>query len=372
MSDRSVLLVVSGNTYPADQWDHHTARIWFELLKGFDELHVFARAQDQRFHTVSRAKLTLHLIPRGPARMLTFVISSWWLWMVAKKVQPTHVVAQSATHGGLAAVTLGRSGRWPVFVEVHGEYYLAASASSPLVYRFFYKPVAGWVMRRASRIRSLSPQMTEELGAVYGRAILNKVAEVPNRVDLMVFSPPKQDHASDGMLRVVSVGALNVNKNHRQLMRDLVAGTTPCELTVVGEGPEQEHLRREAAELGFSLHLPGRLTHPELAAVLRNQDVYVHYARSEAVPRSVLEAMAIGLPVVVTPVGYTGGIVVTGETGLRLGEGEAGTLENALIILQDHAAREHLGRNARRRVEQHHEWITTFELYRKAIFEMPR
>ena len=57
------LLIISGNTFPVDDWSHHTVSLWREFASVFTEVHIFARSQRQRFETASHENIYLHLIP---------------------------------------------------------------------------------------------------------------------------------------------------------------------------------------------------------------------------------------------------------------------------------------------------------------------
>ena len=83
-------------------------------------------------------------------------------------------------------------------------------------------------------------------------------------------------------------------------------------------------------------------------------DVYVHAARAENLPITILEAMACGLPVVASAVGGIPELVVEGETGLLVPRGDAGALADALAgLLGDAERRAALGRAGRARVLEH-------------------
>jgi glycosyltransferase involved in cell wall biosynthesis len=74
-------------------------------------------------------------------------------------------------------------------------------------------------------------------------------------------------------------------------------------LTIVGDGSLQEDLRSRVEHLGLeeSVRLVGQ--HPDVKRFLQSSDIFVLLSESEGMPISMLEAMACGLPVVVTRVG---------------------------------------------------------------------
>jgi glycosyltransferase involved in cell wall biosynthesis len=111
---------------------------------------------------------------------------------------------------------------------------------------------------------------------------------------------------------VVSVGRLVPIKGLDVLVRACAprAGDpAPLQVVIVGDGPERERLRRLAERLRVPLRLPGVVPREEVNAWLRRGDVYAQPSRTlpngraEGMPLAALEAVAAGLPVVVSDSG---------------------------------------------------------------------
>jgi glycosyltransferase involved in cell wall biosynthesis len=98
---------------------------------------------------------------------------------------------------------------------------------------------------------------------------------------------------------------------------------------VAGDGPEREPLERLAAGSGVEL-LGVRNDIPDLMAAA---DAVALTSEAEALPMSVLEAMASARPVVVTDIGGTAEAVVHGETGFLVPPGDADAVARALLEL---------------------------------------
>ncbi len=88
------------------------------------------------------------------------------------------------------------------------------------------------------------------------------------------------------------------------------------ELTYYGDGPDREALASRAAEsgLGDRVRLAGFVADRD--AIYANVDLYVHASRRESMSNSVIEALASGIPCIVTDVGGMSEAVVDGECGL--------------------------------------------------------
>ncbi|UFS69930.1 glycosyltransferase family 4 protein [Geomonas sp. RF6] len=369
---KTVLFHVSGNQYDPFPATHHTRRIWEELSRGVDEYHLVARGRINSYQHSVHGKIHLHLLPAWGRRMWVFFLLSWALPFFVLRYRPTHLVAQCPVLGGLAASACSKLFGIPLFMELHGVHYFVptteriASRLEHLCYRLL-SPIS---FAAAQKIRSLSEHMTQELRRVYGAGAVEKAVVVPNRVDLKVFSRAKDCYSIEGAVRIVMVGSFYPVKNQLALVEALHRCGIDFRLSLVGAGPLKGAIVELAQKLGIAdrLEIHQNLSHAQLADLLVRHDLYVHYSLAEGVPRAVLEAMAAGLPVVSTPVGYINGVLVHGENALLLQEPWGDDLCATLgRLLESQPLRESLGRRARRTIEEKFEWHRVFALYRREI-----
>jgi glycosyltransferase involved in cell wall biosynthesis len=155
-------------------------------------------------------------------------------------------------------------------------------------------------------------------------------------------------------VRVCSIARLDAPKDHVTLLEAcarIEAGEWTLEL--VGDGPLEGELRARAGALGIAgkVRFLGYKNDP--AGVLGGAQMFALSSRSEAFPRSVLEAMRAGLPVVASDVGGVREAVAHGETGLLVPPGDAEALRAAIARLAgDASLRRVFGDAARRVYEQ--------------------
>jgi glycosyltransferase involved in cell wall biosynthesis len=126
-----------------------------------------------------------------------------------------------------------------------------------------------------------------------------------------------------------------------------------AQLAIVGEGPDLHQLCEQARELGVAhaVHFLGPTTDP--LGALRAMDVFVHPSWAEAFPYVILEAMALGRPIVASDVGGVGEAIVSRESGLLVTPRDARALASALVeLLGDRQRAARLGRGALSRSEQ--------------------
>jgi glycosyltransferase involved in cell wall biosynthesis len=175
--------------------------------------------------------------------------------------------------------------------------------------------------------------------------------------------------------RLVMVARFEPQKDHATLLRALSGlRQHEWELDLIGDGPllrEVEHLcgeleiSRRVRFWGQRLDVDGRLAEAQVCLLISNW---------EGFPRSILEAMRAGLPVIASRVGGIGESVVDGETGFLVGRGDVELLRSRLErLLLDGELRRRLGAAGRTRYEQHftlgHTVAKTLAVYHQVLAE---
>jgi glycosyltransferase involved in cell wall biosynthesis len=112
----------------------------------------------------------------------------------------------------------------------------------------------------------------------------------------------------------------------------------------------------------------------EQRELLAAADVYLQPSlpgRGEWMPRTILEAMAMRLPVVASSVGGISDVIQHGRNGMLVPPGDIEQLHLALVELSRHAdLRDRLGSEARQDVTAHYGWKEGFERYRDALYSL--
>jgi len=142
--------------------------------------------------------------------------------------------------------------------------------------------------------------------------------------------PPRRD----GLVRVVFLGQLVERKGVDVLIEAFARLGVPAELLLAGGDWNAtgypEKVRRLARSLGAAHRIHFENHRQDVGAVLSTADIFVLPSRSDARPRSIIEAMSLGLPVVASDVGGIPSLVLHEQTGVLVPAGDAGALAAAL------------------------------------------
>lgn len=150
-----------------------------------------------------------------------------------------------------------------------------------------------------------------------------------------------------------AIGRIYRLKNHLALIEAFAAAfdaTPEARLVIVGPG-DPRPLAAHAASLGIGERVV--LTGPrnDIPEVLAAFDAFVHPALAESFGMVIIEAMAMGLPVLSTPVGIAPEVIEPPTTGLLTSGSDAAALERGLLsLLELRPSWPHMGASARRHV----------------------
>lgn len=124
---------------------------------------------------------------------------------------------------------------------------------------------------------------------------------VPSVVIPNFIAPPSTRSVGPPLGDLVTVGSLEITKNHRFLLEVLAranqAGRT-LTLDIFGDGSCRRDLERLTTSLGLTDHVRFRGFRPDVRDLLPRYKIYVHASYSEALPLAIIEAMSVGLPIV--------------------------------------------------------------------------
>jgi glycosyltransferase involved in cell wall biosynthesis len=195
----------------------------------------------------------------------------------------------------------------------------------------------------------------ENLKSMHGIAH-RKIVRVYNGVTPLTRIPASLLPAKDGFT-LLFVGRLEPVKNHTLLLQAFSrarARNPALRLWMVGEGNERARLEALANSLGIASSVVFWGQQLDVAPFYSAADAFIMSSRSEGLPMSLLQALSVGLPSIVTDVGGMAEVVHLVEAGVVVPLGDSDRMADSMLHLASHSAeREAYVRNAEKAFADH-------------------
>lgn len=258
-----------------------------------------------------------------------------------------------------------RLGSIPLAITNHGLY----SQNAPeWLFDAYLRTLGRWTFDRADAVFCYTDADRERVREFGVRA---RIEVVPNGIDTDRFTPdgPASDLIDHDGPVVLFVGRLVEGKRPADAVRALAKvheDHPDVALYLCGEGPLRDDLIALAADLGIrdAVTFVGQVPYDEMPGVYRAADAFVLSSRAEGVPRTVMEAMASGVPVVCSDLPGVRDLV-GGEEGLVEVGDVAGFAEGLVAALDGDGAT-----GGRERIVGEHAWGETVERTTEVLREI--
>lgn len=250
--------------------------------------------------------------------------------------------------------------------------------------KFYVRFLRRLIISKADIISGISNYLVDFVRLMNGKA---KTIVIPNGVDLDEFSPKAVNNSKLAEIKenlglkednrlIVTVSRL-VPKNGVDILIEAMAkvrdrllarpaggplhpaGGPEVKLLIIGNGGLLKKLKLKAKKLKLenTVVFMGEVDHENLPPYLRIADVFARPSQSEGLGSAFLEAMAVGIPVIGTPVGGIPDFLIDRETGLFCRVDNPDDLADKIIeILTDRELRVKIVGNAQNLVRQNYDW----------------
>lgn len=196
---------------------------------------------------------------------------------------------------------------------------------------------------------------TEQARAFFSKSVRKKSVILPNPLNPLFLDRKICAERED---LIVAAGRLDENKNHAMLIHAFakIAEEYPTvKLVIYGEGVLRTTLETLVAEKGLNdrITLPGNVD--DVAEHICKARIFTLTSNTEGMPNSIMEAMALGIPVIATdcPCGGPAALIENGVNGLLVPVGDAFALADAFRrIFEDREFELKLRENARKITEK--------------------
>lgn len=242
-------------------------------------------------------------------------------------------------------------------------------------FQFVYKllgPAEKVIWKNAAALVANSQGLKRLAEKFYDKKEIQVISNGVKAVDFLQTESLEQTKGRERTFCVLFVSRLIERKGLQFVIPQLSELQETCqedgcqlELLVVGDGPYREKLEHLTQENDVAdiVRFVGQKGKTELPSYYNRADVFILPSKKEGMPNVVLEAMAAGLPVVMTPcegseelIDGNGYVVLAEEFGTRLKE-----------LYQKKELRQYMGRRSRESVERQFSWRNTAEKYEELM-----
>jgi glycosyltransferase involved in cell wall biosynthesis len=357
--------------------ERHVKSLVLELRKFDLELHLVSVSKTMdKSEVLVDGNLTIHRLKSLKLPMTVTGISLDPINIVRKvnEINPDIVHGQmlGAPYGFATALL---SGKYPSILTIHTTIAQLSKTARTLrerIHDLIWNFLENWELKRIPWIIVVSPHLVGELQRMGAR----NIAVISNGIDPTWFELPNEN--IDG--RILFTGRIVPIKGIENLIRALkivVERKHNVELHIVGNAQDLgylERLKKEARELGvdYLITYTGGLYGNDLLREYAECSIFVLPSLYESSPIVLLEAMAVGKPIIATNVGGIPFLVEDGSNGFLVESGNVDHLaEKILNLVQDDRLREKMGNRGREKA-RNFTWdriaAQTFNIY-KEIYE---
>jgi glycosyltransferase involved in cell wall biosynthesis len=314
---------------------------------------------------------------RGHWKHRIFAIAvAWQLWRRRERYDVVYFLMQGLQVA--AGLPLAKLLNKPVVIKIAGSGVIPGMRRSTMGQREL-----DWMRDWKTPVMLLNEGMMEE--AVADGLSREQLVWMPNPVDVSVFRPAEQRERNEWRARhglpanarvAIYVGRLSGEKGVPGLLRGFAqaARSMPdAVLLLVGDGPIKSELESLAADLTQSLCLSpsqirftGRSPISDVPRWLSAADIFALTSPNEGFPCALVEAMAVGLPAIVSAIPANLQLIEDGVHGLTVNWDDTEAISQAFLrLFGDPELRRKMGIPARERVVANYSTDVVLELYEK-------
>lgn len=189
---------------------------------------------------------------------------------------------------------------------------------------------------------------TKDAMEYFNQDIQRKGSVIPNPISDTLPEP----YEGKRKKTIVSVGRLEKQKNHKMLLKafaEFIKKYSDYTLHLYGDGVLREELMELTAQLNMEENVVFEGFQRDVLSRIRDDGMYVLSSDYEGISNSLLEAMAVGMPVISTdcPCGGSAMCIQNGQNGILIPVGDEKALKNAMLqIAESEDKAQQLGKEA--------------------------
>lgn len=325
----------------------HILHLASHLLHEYD-IHVAMGVKGPLWDALESRDIPVYHIP-SLVRVISPFRDIFCLYEIVrlfKTVKPDFISTHSSKAGILGRLA-ARLCRIPVIFTAHGWSF---TEGLPENKRRFYILAERIAARWSNRIICVS-EYDRQLAIKCGVGRPEQLVTIHNGMPLITgYELAKID--KENPVRLIMVARFSEQKDYQLLFRALaeIKNNKAFEMFLVGDGPLLSQSKEMVQQMGLNSVVRFLGARNDVPALLTEAQIFVLISRWEGFPRSVLEAMRAGLPVIASDVGGTRESVIDGETGFLIPRGDVGLLKDRLLkLINEPELRVQMGKSGYRR-----------------------
>ncbi|NCR59679.1 MAG: glycosyltransferase family 4 protein [Microcystis aeruginosa LL13-06] len=286
------------------------------------------------------------------------LIKDWktlnFLQKIIAEFQPD-IISTHSSKAGILGRLAARKSKTPCIFTVHG---WAFTGGVPEPSRTIYQWSEKITEPLANKIICVSEQ--DRLIGLKTGMQTNRLLTIHNGMpDVPAELRANPSHANP--VRIVMVARFDQQKDHVTLLKAF-QNIPEAHLDLVGDGPDLEKIKTLAKELKIIDRINFLGFRTNVAEVLAQAQIFTLISNWEGFPRTTIEAMRAGLPVIVSDVGGASEAIMEGITGYIVPWGDVNTLHQRLLqLVLDAQFRTKMGAAGRKRYEAEYTFEKMFE-----------
>lgn len=273
----------------------------------------------------------------------------------------------------IMASLVRRIGSPPLIITNHG----IMSASAPDWFNILYmKTIGKWTLKSADKIICYTQKEKDKLADML-KIDSKKIAVIPNGVNTDLFHPNPNINRSNtsNAITILWVGRFVRGKGVEYIIhaaKIMVKENPDLKILLVGDGPSKGKIKGliEKFNLKENVKIKENIPNANMPEVYQKTDIFVLPSLNEGVPKTILEAMACGKPVVISEFPHLQELIK--NSGLSFPKGDVHALADKIMrLIRDPELAKELGINGRKKILKDHSWEhtvhKTIELYEEVL-----
>ena len=378
------ILHLGHSEYPPLYEYFPTKYFWKELSKYFEQYVVVGRFRENKFKHFHDGNIDVYLLPKLH-NSASFALTGHIAERIIHKHKIDAIFAQDPIFSGVPAVNIGKLHKKPIMIEIHADLYFKPVECMSFPEKLMRRITLS-VLNNCTCIRIISETFRDDLIKL---GISNeKIKLIPNRVDLKVFDY----HITDDYIKkklsipddaniIITVGRFVPQKGYEYLIKSffLVLKKNPNSYLLIAGfgGPLENKYRGLIKDLGLEekVHIVKWLnSSTDLAKFLSMGTIYVQPSipfMGEAMPRTILEAMAMKKAIIATPIGGIPGVLKHRENAFFVPPGDIRALADSIIyLIENRDTRIKIAENAYNDAVNKYEWHKIFKIFADTLKEL--